>query len=101
MAEDFFLLIFGKFYLFSSVEIRMNDGERHFFVCHQKKCSILGKEENSVLLSSVNETSEKVSLTHIVLEEIFHIFGGTGQVCIGLGTKMSQLSTTSLETSLE
>lgn len=30
-----------------------------------------------------------------------HIFGGTRQVCLGLGTETSQLSKTALETSLE
>lgn len=73
VAEASFLFIFCKLCPSNSVEICMNDGERQFFVCYQKKCNILGKEENFVLLLSVNETSEKVSLAHIILEEIFHL----------------------------
>lgn len=63
VAEAFFLFIFCKLCLLSSVEMFMNDGERHFFVHYQKKCNILEKKENAVLLLSVNETSEEVSHT--------------------------------------
>lgn len=49
----------------------MYDGEDSFFPCCQKKYNILGREKSFPLVSSVVETSEKVSLFYF-----FCHFGG-------------------------
>lgn len=84
----------------------MYDGEGVLFLQCQKEYNILGREKNFILLSSVTETSEKVSIFYFFYYFggdflLSHLLGGAGQLCLGFGPKVSLICKTVLAMSLE